>query len=81
MIGSIIGGRYKITGKLGEGGIGDVYKAVHAEPGSYYAVEKFRSELTREAFFQRAFLKSARSHSCLDHEGIVRVTEFFQERR
>jgi serine/threonine-protein kinase len=73
-VGDHVGG-YTITGTLGEGGMGIVYSARHAELGNV-AMKVLRPELTREERFVRRFAKEAEAVTQLDHPHIVRTYGF-----
>ncbi len=75
-IGSVLEGRYEIEAKLGEGGIGRVYRARHLKLGRPVAVkvllERFRGTEAVRARFER----EAQTLSALQHPNIVTVTDY-----
>lgn len=75
-VGSTLDGRYAIEAKLGEGGIGRVYRARHLKLGRPVAVkvllERFRTLESVKARFER----EAQTLSALQHPNIVTVTDY-----
>jgi eukaryotic-like serine/threonine-protein kinase len=75
LIGLTLGGRYRCERKLGQGGMGAVYRAEHVGLGKPVAVkvllERFASQ--REALTR--FHKEARAASMIAHENIVDVID------
>ncbi len=67
-------GRYRITGVLGQGGMGVVYRAEQPDPRRTVAVKVMRSALASEELLAR-FRREAESLGRLDHPGIARVIE------
>jgi eukaryotic-like serine/threonine-protein kinase len=53
-------GHYQITRKLGHGGMGAVFEAVHEHIGQRVAVKVLHAELSREPKFVRSFFVEAR---------------------
>jgi len=73
MIGKSIG-RYKIVEKLGEGGMGTVWKAEDSTLGRMVALKFLSSDIPDEEERAR-FLREARAASALDHPGICTIYE------
>ncbi|MHC5059328.1 MAG: serine/threonine protein kinase, partial [Planctomycetota bacterium] len=77
---SIVAG-YEVVSKLGQGGMGAVYKARQVETGQYVALKILPPSLANEAMVKR-FQREADVTSKLDHEHIVGCVEFgFDKRR
>ncbi|MBL4633155.1 MAG: serine/threonine protein kinase [Kofleriaceae bacterium] len=75
MIGQVIDKRYKITHKLGEGGMGEVYAADHLRINRRLALKLLRAEvLTNEEAVKR-FEQEAMTASSIGHENIIRIED------
>ncbi|OGR66498.1 MAG: hypothetical protein A2X31_08915 [Elusimicrobia bacterium GWB2_63_22] len=69
----------KIICKLGQGGMGTVYKAHQENLDKFVCVKLLAPELAREQRNIEFFLREARSAAKLDHPNIVHVYNFGQE--
>ena len=72
MIGQQIG-RFQLTAKLGEGGMGSVWKAEDPLLGRVVAIKILPEHLQQSPDARRRLLKGARASSILDHPGIATV--------
>jgi eukaryotic-like serine/threonine-protein kinase len=70
--------RYKILNRVGEGGIGAVYRAYDNILQRDVAVKVMRVEYARQANFRERFLQEAQAVARLDHPSIVKVHDFGQ---
>jgi serine/threonine-protein kinase len=77
MIGSTVGD-YRITGKLGEGGFGVVFRAVHRLLEQEVAIKTMDLLLTRDAKFRSRFFEEAKAQAKLRHPNIVTIHNFFE---
>ena len=80
--GTILYGHYRIEGRLGGGGFGDVYLATHNHLKSRHAIKVNRSPSTASPVqkqFQELFKTEARLLAGLSHPNLAKVTEFFEE--
>jgi serine/threonine protein kinase/Tol biopolymer transport system component len=72
MIGRTLG-HYRIDSKLGEGGMGVVYKARDTHLDRFVAIKVLPPEKTTEAERKRRFLQEAKAASALNHPNILHV--------
>jgi serine/threonine-protein kinase len=72
-IGRLVGGRYRLTARLGRGGTGVVYAAEHTWTGRRVAVKILRPEFARDLSVTRRFLQEARAAATIDHPHVVGV--------
>jgi serine/threonine-protein kinase len=72
--GDVVGGRYRILGELGRGGMGVVYRAEHVPLRRQVAL-KLLDSVWSGTDMERRFEREARLASRLDHPGCVRVLD------
>ncbi|MCX6983976.1 MAG: protein kinase, partial [Lentisphaerae bacterium] len=70
--GAVING-FMVEDKLGQGGMGVVYKAKQLNLERYVALKVLSDELARDAEFVERFFKEARAAASLNHTNIVQV--------
>ena len=75
MIGRVVG-KYKILEKIGEGGMGSVYRAEHTVLGSPAAVKVLLQQWTQDAVVVDRFFHEAKAASAIRHVGIVEVFDY-----
>lgn len=73
MIGKILGGRYEIIEKIGEGGMAEVYKAKCHLLNRYVAIKILKPEYSKDETFVKRFRREAQSAAALTHANIVSV--------
>jgi eukaryotic-like serine/threonine-protein kinase len=71
-------GEYRIVDFLGEGGMGQVYRAVHSRIGRTVAIKILNQ--TSESVIVQRFLNEARIQASLRHPGIAALYDFIEER-
>ncbi len=64
---------YRILGKIGQGGMGEVYKAEDTKLGRIVAIKLLPSEAQDEKNAKRRLLQEARAASALNHPNIVTI--------
>ncbi len=67
-------GEYKVVGKIGAGGMGEVYRAVQAKPQRVIALKLLRP-LGDSAAMARRFEREAQALGLLQHPGIAQIYE------
>ena len=72
-------GPYQITGTLGRGGMGTVYRATHDETGEAAAVKLLSAELAQEEGFRNRFEAEIETLRKLNHPNIVRLFGFGEQ--
>ena len=75
----IIGKNYEVVKKLGEGGMGVVYKAVHNLSGQEVAIKMLPPELSQDENIRTRFINEARLLAKLDHPNIVTLYNFLKK--
>ena len=73
LVGRVIGNRYEIIEKIGEGGMATVYKAKCNILKRYVAVKVLRDEFTTDEEFIKRFETEAQSAARLVHANIVSI--------
>lgn len=82
--GTVLDGRYELLELLGEGGMGQVFKARHNRLGKIFAVKSLRHlspDPQEQAKFLEAFETEARMLAELDHPALARVSDFFESQQ
>jgi len=69
-------GNYRITAKLGEGGMGVVYLAEHPVIGKKVAMKAIHPELSRNADVISRFVTEAQAVNQIGHDNIVDIADF-----
>ena len=76
LIGATIDGRYHITARLGQGGVGAVYQGEHVETKRLVAVKVLHAIFAGTDEFHRRFEREAQAASKLTHPSCVSVIDF-----
>lgn len=77
MIGTRIG-PYRIERKLGQGGMGAVYEAIHETIERRVAIKVLNPQLAQNADVAVRFINEARAVNLVNHPGLVQVSDFGQ---
>lgn len=76
MIGKVIAGRFRLLSKVGQGGMGAVYKAQHTRMNRVTAIKILTSELASNHEFIARFQREAEMASQIDHPNAVAIYDF-----
>jgi serine/threonine-protein kinase len=76
--GAVVGGKYRLVGRLGAGGMGEVWVAENRDTGSAVAVKMARGPTNGDDAVDR-FRREARLAAKLGHRGIVRIFDLVDE--
>ena len=71
--GVVIGEKYRVTERLGEGGFGEVWAAKHKARDELVAIKILHDHTVRDETAVQRFLREARASSEIDHPGVVRI--------
>ena len=76
---NILGGRYRITEKIGTGGMADVYKAIDETLGRTVAVKVMHSKYASDESFTQRFRQEAQAAANLQSPNIVNIYDWGAE--
>lgn len=69
-------GKYALLERLGQGGMGEVWKAHDTQLQRYVAIKLLRAELQDDPDFSASFMREARLVAALRHPNIVQIHDF-----
>lgn len=72
-------GKYELRQKLGQGGMGTVYRALEIGLHRSVAVKLMKSEYRDNAGIRQRFIQEARAVAALDHPNIIKIFYFDDE--
>jgi serine/threonine protein kinase len=78
MIGELLNNRYKIISRLGEGAMGEVYRASDEQTGQQVAVKILARQLITNPDLIQRFRREAETLRKLDHPNIVKFLDTFE---
>lgn len=78
--GMYVADRYEIVGKIGTGGMSDVYKAMDLTLGRNVAIKVLKPEFSEDLNFVTKFRTEAQSAAGLEHPNIVNIYDVGSER-
>ncbi len=78
LIGATLDDRYRVTDRIGEGGMGAVYKAEQITMGRPVALKVLRPELASDPDIVKRFLREVKAISMLSHPNLITVHDFGQ---
>ena len=74
--GDILDNRYEIVSRLGAGGMGEVYKAVHTHLGAPRVIKVIHSNISSSADAKDRFLREARTATKVHHPNVATLHDF-----
>ena len=74
-----VGGRYAIDGQLGEGGMGQVYRARHLQLGKAFALKIISPTFALDGAARARFNEEAKLASEISHPNLVSVVDFGED--
>ncbi|HKQ71841.1 MAG TPA: serine/threonine-protein kinase, partial [Polyangiaceae bacterium] len=78
LAGTVLGGKYRITSKIGSGGIGVVYSAEHIALGSQVAIKVLRGAAAKDAAEIARLRREAQVQVTIEHPNVVRTLDLDQ---
>jgi serine/threonine protein kinase len=71
-----IDGKYRIISRLGEGGMGEVYKVLHIHLNSIRVIKLMRANIAGDAGANDRFLREARMATKINHPNVATLFDF-----
>ena len=69
-------GSYRVVRKIGQGGMGAVFEAVHEQLGRRAAIKLLHREFSADPQIAERFFNEAKAASRVEHAGVVGIYEF-----
>jgi serine/threonine protein kinase len=76
LVNLVVADRYRLMERIGEGGMGAVYRAVHVLLDRPVALKILREDLPSQSNAARRFHQEARAASRVNHENVVTILDF-----
>lgn len=76
LVGTVLDDKYRLDKKIGEGGMGAVYRATHVHMDSSFAVKLLHKTLVADQQAVERFRREARAAARIRHANAVSVTDF-----
>ena len=71
--GKVLDGKYRLTRRLGSGGVGTVYEAVHELIGQKFAIKVLKPEYATSPTLAQRLVQEAKAASAIDHPSIIKI--------
>jgi uncharacterized tellurite resistance protein B-like protein/tRNA A-37 threonylcarbamoyl transferase component Bud32 len=78
LVGTTLGGRYRIGKRLGDGGMGSVYLAEHTVIRKTVAIKLLKPDLIADKSMVERFFREAKATAAIQHEHVVEILDFGQ---
>ncbi|HEX7842067.1 MAG TPA: serine/threonine-protein kinase, partial [Kofleriaceae bacterium] len=78
---SLIGGRYQILTRIGQGGMGKVYKVKHTHLSRTFALKIISNQVAETDEARELFYREARFASAMAHPNITSVVDFGEDEK
>src|SRR5207237_5700014 len=78
---SLIGGRYQIVKRIGQGGMGKVYEVNHIHLSRRFALKIISNQVAETDEARELFYREARFASAMSHPGITSVVDFGEDEK
>jgi hypothetical protein len=75
LCGTVLGDRYRVVKKIGIGGFGAVYQAVHVVTGRSFAIKVLLPEFSERPKFAERFMREATTTARIEHENVVDIID------
>jgi serine/threonine-protein kinase len=79
LIGSVVGGKYRLERLIGKGGMGSVYEAEHTVLGKRVAVKLLHPDYAGDVEITARFVREAQSASAIGHPNIIEIHDVGEE--
>jgi len=76
ILGTTIAGRYRVESRLGEGGMGSVYRVEHTAMRKKLALKLLHREMTRQPEMVARFEREALAAAHIEHPNVAGATDF-----
>lgn len=74
-LGALVGGKYRLLKKIGEGGHGRVYRAINTLLGREVAIKVLKPELVGDETAKKRFFREAKTANLVRHPNVVDVLD------
>jgi predicted Ser/Thr protein kinase len=78
---TLIGGRYQILARIGQGGMGKVYKVKHTHLSRTFALKIISNQVAETDEARELFYREARFASAMSHPNITSVVDFGEDEK
>ena len=80
LVGRVLESKYKLIARLGEGGMGAVYRATRVHIGDEVAVKVLHTQFVKEESALERFRREARAAAMLHHPNVVAIYDYGEAR-